>query len=171
MLEIVKQYWSGLNVSHTIPASLDQETLQKPVVFSADWQKLIDVDASGIVFTINVVTNQTDEMLIIASWGLWDAPGFETAGRDVLLVNKLSGRLSSGDIGEKRRMAVPTKHGITWLPVQRYRRKCMSLSFVQIGELAVLGNKFENLYGAPVKMIWALSQGDFSIMRIRPILD
>ncbi|MBI3967120.1 MAG: PEP/pyruvate-binding domain-containing protein [Chloroflexi bacterium] len=69
-------------------------------------QQLVPADVSAVVFSANPVTNDRDEVLINASWGLGESVVGGTVTPDAYVVRKHDLAVVSRQIADKRRMTV-----------------------------------------------------------------
>ena len=64
-------------------------------------QQQVASDVSGVVFSVNPLTNDYDEILINASWGLGEALVSGDITPDSVVVNKLTGTIIDHRLGDK----------------------------------------------------------------------
>ena len=116
-------------------------------------QQQVPSESSGVVFSLNPLTNDYDEILINASWGLGEALVSGDITPDSVVVSKVT-----GDIVEHR---IGNKGG------DRAEEAC--LDQVQIGELSAEVKRIEELFDTPVDVEWAFSGGRLHVLQARPI--
>ena len=121
------------------------------------------------MFTANPVTGARDEIVINASWGLGEAIVGGLVVPDNILVDKTTGKLKLLTIADKIMMTVRTKYGTQEQAVPAEKRKIRTLSDTRAAELASLGAKIEQYYGAPQDIEWCFADGHFYIVQVRPI--
>ena len=88
---------------------------------------------------------------------------------DNLLVDKATGKTKGLVIADKTMMTVRTETGTEERPVPTEKRKRRTLSDARLAELAGLGIKIEQYYGAPQDIEWCFAGGQFYIVQVRPI--
>ncbi len=121
------------------------------------------------MFTANPLTGARDQVMINAAWGLGEAIVGGQVTPDTVVVEKGSGAITAQEIAEKDVMTVQTQSGTHEEPVPADRRTQAVLSPTQAADLARVGVQIEDLYGQPMDIEWALSDGRFFIVQARPI--
>ena len=116
-------------------------------------QQQVPSESSGVVFSLNPLTNDYDEILINASWGLGEALVSGDITPDSVVVSKVT-----GDIVEHR---IGNKGG------DRAEEACLDQA--QIGELSTEVKRIEELFDTPVGVEWAFSSGRLHVLQARPI--
>ena len=116
-------------------------------------QRQVESEISGVVFSLNPVNNDFDELLINASWGLGEALVSGEITPDTLVVDKVSGDV----IGSRR----GDKGGV------RSDQDCLSPA--QILELKQTVSRIEALYEEPVDVEWSFFKDILYILQARPI--
>ena len=116
-------------------------------------QRQVESEISGVVFSLNPVNNDFDELLINASWGLGEALVSGEITPDTLVVDKVSGDV----IGSRR----GDKGGV------RSDQDCLSPA--QILELKQTVSRIEALYEEPVDVEWSFFKDILYVLQARPI--
>ena len=116
-------------------------------------QQQVASESSGVVFSLNPLTNDYDEILVNASWGLGEALVSGDITPDSVVVSKVTGEIVEHRIGNKGG--------------DRGTEAC--LDQVQIGELAAEVRRIEELFDTPVDVEWAFSGGRLHVLQARPI--
>ena len=116
-------------------------------------QQQVPSESSGVVFSLNPLTNDYDEILINASWGLGEALVSGDITPDSVVVSKVTGDIVEHRIGDKGG--------------DRAEEAC--LDQVQIGELSAEVKRIEELFDTPVDVEWAFSGGRLHVLQARPI--
>src|SRR5512144_2309725 len=92
LLNAVKNCWASLwtarAIAYRIKNNIDPSTVALAVVV----QKLVNAEASGILFTANPINGRRDEMVINAAWGIGEAIVGGLVTPDTLTVAKPTGR-------------------------------------------------------------------------------
>jgi len=116
-------------------------------------QQQVPSESSGVVFSLNPLTNDYDEILINASWGLGEALVSGDITPDSVVVSKVTGDIVEHRIGDKG--------------ADRAEEACLDQA--QIGELSTEVKRIEELFGTPVDVEWAFSGGRLHVLQARPI--
>lgn len=131
-------------------------------------QQQIDSEVSGVGFSINALTNDHDEMLVNASWGLGDVIVDGRVMPDQFVLDRASSRVLRSSIGSKR-----TASGLARGGGIQERDGCRSdeacLSPVQLDALAATLVRIATLFGRPVDVEFAFAAGTLHILQARPV--
>jgi pyruvate,water dikinase len=169
LLEAVKGCWASLWTARTMAYRARQGIEPASVSLAVVVQRMVEADASGILFTADPVSGLRDRTVISAAWGLGEAVVGGRVTPDTLVVDKASGSVISRETADKEVMTVFTEDGSADEPVPESRRREPVLGDEEAAELARYGARIEELYGAPQDIEWALSGGEFFILQARPI--
>ncbi|MBO8128652.1 MAG: phosphoenolpyruvate synthase [Peptococcaceae bacterium] len=148
------------------------------VYLSAVVQKLINAARSGVVFTVNPISQNRSELMINASWGLGEAVVSGAVTPDEYIVNKRDWTILERTVNDKTFMIVNDTNqgeGTLKVPVAEYlgpeyvSRSCLEEE--EILELARLCVALEEHYGHPqdIEWAWDAQDGLFYILQARPI--
>lgn len=129
------------------------------------------------MFTANPVTNDPEQMMINASWGLGEAVVSGLVTPDEYLVDKNTLSIVDQNIAEKTVMIVdcPDGSGTRNVPVadqlgpDMIRAQCLTAA--EIMQLVQYGRKIEDLYGCYQDIEWGYDQdtGRLYILQARPV--
>ena len=117
-------------------------------------QQQIASEVAGVGFSLNPLTNDYDEAVIDANWGLGESVVAGLASPDHFVVDKVSGELVEKTLGAKQVSIWLDPGGGT---VQRDGRHTedQGLTEAQLGELTRMLCRIEELYGRPIDIEWA----------------
>ena len=116
-------------------------------------QELVDAEVAGVAFSLNPLTNDFDEVLVNASWGLGEALVQGEITPDATVVDAVTGEIVEQRLGDKGG--------------DRPNEACLDGDRVR--ELADTVKRIEALYGEPVDVEWAVADGTLRILQARPI--
>lgn len=136
-------------------------------------QTMVQSERSGVMFTVNPVTNDTGQLVIEAAYGLGEAVVSSLVTPDTYIVDKASLAVVDCNIAEQERELVrgAGEGGETnvWREVEPARGSAQKLSDAEIAELARLGLLVEAHYGRPQDIEWAMAGGNTYILQARPV--
>ena len=148
-------------------------------------QKMIQSEVSGIAFTVHPVTEDRNQLIIEAGWGLGEAIVSGQITPDSYVVEKDPRRIIDTTVASQERGIFRSSSvipGVTrdpeskeeasaneWREIAENKREKQKLSEMQILELAELIIKIEKHYGFPCDIEWAFVGGKFYITQSRPI--
>ena len=133
-------------------------------------QEMINAESSGVLYTINPVTGNSDEMIIDACWGLGEGASSGKAETDNYIINKIS-RSIQENIVDKAIMIIPnqtTGIGTSEVIVDNEKSKMSVLNKRQIRELIKLGLDIDEKIGPKQVIEWAWYQNRPYILQIHP---
>ena len=131
-------------------------------------QQQIDSEVSGVGFSLNPLTNDYDEAVIDANWGLGESVVAGLASPDHFVVDKVSAKLVEKKLGAKQVSIWLGRDGGT-VEREGYRGADLTLSEAQRGELLDVLCRIEELYGHPTDIEWAYADGHLHVLQARPI--
>jgi len=132
-------------------------------------QKMVQSDVSGIMFTINPVTNNKKELVIEAGWGLGETIVQGEITPDHYLVSKENLRITKRKVVAQSMQMTKAKNGKVMTKVPKDLQKIQKLNSLQIIELAKIGIKIQEHYFHPQDIEWAMEKGVLYIVQTRPV--
>lgn len=140
------------------------------VGLSVPVQNLVAGDQSGIMFTVDPVSQNADQISIEAGYGLGETVVLGAITPDRYLVDKKSLKIISKEINEQTwQIITDINGGDKHVSVPPADRKKQKITDAEIIELAKLGIKIEQHYGKPQDTEWAISKGKIMFVQSRPI--
>ncbi|PZG22520.1 PEP/pyruvate-binding domain-containing protein [Nonomuraea aridisoli] len=166
VVEAVRRCWASLwtdrAVAYRESNGIDHASVSLAVVL----QVMVDASVAGVMFTANPVTGRRREIVIDASPGLGEAVVSGAVNPDRFVV--FDGRILERRAGDKRVAVRPLPAGGTERVETAVSGLCLTDG--QVRELAALGARVEEHYGAPQDTEWALDRdGRFLLTQARPI--
>ncbi len=179
VLERVKQCWSSLFTPRAIFYRHEKNLIDHYVSVAVVVQKMIQSEISGIAFTVHPVTEDTDQMIIEAGFGLGEAIVSGQVTPDSYIISKSEMSILDINIGEQGRMLVRktgNKKGEEdeenksnhWIALNKKGAQ-QKLSGKEIMKAAQLFVHIEKHYGFPCDIEWAMEGEKFYITQSRPI--
>lgn len=174
----VKRCWASLWTARATFYRAKQGFDHSRVYLSAVVQKMVNSETSGVMFTANPVTNDRNEIMINASWGLGEAVVSGAVTPDEYIVEKGTWKIKEKVIAKKEIMIIrnpETGKGTVKVPVAEYLGseyvEKQALTDEQIIEVAKIGAKIEEHYGWPQDIEWAYDKDDgkLYIVQSRPV--
>jgi len=135
-------------------------------------QKMVESEISGVLFTLNVMTNNDNEMLINSTWGLRETIVDNKINPDMIIINKENYNISNIVIGEKKKRSIRNPEGTPatlLIENELESRNICSLNKIQLFQLCELGKKIENVFQCPQDIEWAIENEKIYILQTRPI--
>ncbi len=131
-------------------------------------QQQIDSEIAGVGFSLNPLTNDYDEAVIDANWGLGESVVAGLASPDQFIVDKIDRQVVDKKLGAKQVSIWLGPDGGT-IERHGYRAEEFTLNNAQLGELTDALCRIEELYEKPIDIEWAFAGGQLYILQARPI--
>jgi len=177
LLNHIRKCWASLWTARAIYYRQNQNFNHFEVALSVVVQKMVNSEKSGVMFTANPVTNDPNQMMINASWGLGEAVVSGAVTPDEYILDKTTKEIVERHIAEKTVMVVKKDIGVgtTEIDVKDYlgyeyiNRQC--LTDEEIMTLFDYGMKIESLYGSHQDIEWGFDRDTkkLYILQARPI--
>jgi len=185
VVERVRTCWSSLFTPRAIFYRHEKNLIDHYVSVAVVVQKMIQSEISGIVFTVHPVTEDHDQMIIEAEYGLGEAIVSGQITPDSYVVSKSEMSIVDVYVGSQTRKLVKSRptadqhragkrkskdddFSNEWVEVGKEGEK-QKLTGKQIIEVATICKKIEEHYGFPCDIEWAMGGGKIYITQSRPI--
>jgi len=137
-------------------------------------QKMIQSQASGVMFTLEPVTSDSDKIVIEAVFGLGEAIVSGEITPDLYVVDKDSLKIITRKTVDQESQLIknPTagaKETNIWAPLPAPTQSQQKLTDSEIIKLAWLGKQIENHYRFPQDIEWAKEDNKIYILQTRPV--
>lgn len=170
--------WTQRAISYRARHGIHPQSVSMGVVV----QEMVHARSAGVLFTMNPVNGERNEMLFSSGWGLGEPIVNGTMTPDTFVVNKNNRKILSQKIVDKRTQVVPARQGVRPEPVPVLDQKRPSISTEELETLTKWGLLIERMYGAPVDVEWVVRKetmidpGDqrdhtIEIVQVRPITN
>ena len=169
LLENIQRCWASINSPRAQAYSKKHSVVKLSMAVVV--QEMIQSVVSGVVFTVHPVTQDPNQMIIEAGWGLGEAIVSGSITPDSYVADKRDWQIIESTVSAQEKQlvyaSVSRKNKWSEIPPQQQIRQ--KLSQDQIIELAKLCSKIERHYGFPCDIEWARAGGKFYITQSRPI--
>ncbi len=168
LLYAVKKCWASLYTARAIYYRIKNNFPHEKVLIAVIIQKQIHSDKSGVIFTVNPLNNNENEILIEAGFGLGDAVVSGSIIPDQYILDKGDLRLKEKETGKqewKLEFDFNTKETVK-KKIDVKRRILEEYEIKNLGELA---RKIEQHYKKPQDIEYAIEGNKVYIVQSRPI--
>ncbi len=181
LLANVKKCWSSLFTPRAIFYRKEKDLHKTEVSVAVVVQEMVESEISGICFTVHPVTQDKEQMIIEAGWGLGEAVVSGSITPDSYVIEKIKNQKSKIKIidefeildinisEQKKQLVRCFKKGVKWITVPKNRQEAQKLSGDKIIELAKICASIEKHYRKPQDIEWAYKNNKFYITQSRPI--
>lgn len=179
LLENVRKCWSSLFTPRAIFYRFEKDLHGTQISVAVVVQKMIQSEISGIAFSVHPITEDPNQLIIEAGFGLGEAIVSGSITPDSYVVEKSPRKVIDINVSTQTRglFGLPNG-GNEWKEILEPKASSQVLNELQILELADLIVKIENHYGFPCDIEWAYArpdsragrdEGKFYIVQSRPI--
>ncbi len=175
VVKAVQDCWASLFEDRAVFYRAQKGFDHLQVAIAVPVQRMVQSHRSGVIFTLEPVTGQTNRIVIEAVYGLGEAIVAGAVTPDSYVVEKATLRILEKQVSPQERRLVldPTvsghRHRNRWEEVPPQERERQKLSDEEIRTLASIARTIEEHYGSPQDIEWAEEDGHFYIVQTRPV--
>lgn len=165
VVKSVQKCWASLFESRAIFYRSDRGFSHFKIGIAVPVQLMVQSDVSGVMFTVNPLTNNREEISIEAAWGLGQPVVSGEVIPDQYLVDKKTEKITFRSLSKQ-----------TWqmtlagnIAVSRDHQEVQKLSDTKIKELAEIGAHIEKHYNHPQDIEWGMEDKRLYIVQSRPV--
>ena len=164
----IRHCYASLWGERAVRYRFNQGYAQSAVAIAVVIQEMVESEKAGVLFTVNPVTQNKDEMQINASYGLGESVVSGRVTADSYIVNK-SGDVLEVTIGTKETQIVYADKNTKEESVSEEKRTARALNDTEIAALVRAALKIEKHYGMPMDIEWAIQKNEIYILQARAI--
>lgn len=170
LLQNVKKCWASLYTPRAIFYRFEKNLHKDHISVAVVVQKMVQSEISGIAFSVHPVTEDHNQLIIEAGYGLGEAIVSGQITPDAYVVEKEPRNILDVNIADQERGLYRAAQGNNaWKEIPHALREKQKLTGQQILALADLVVAIENHYGHPQDIEWAVEKNKFYITQSRPI--
>ena len=160
LIDKVRKCWSSLFTPRAIFYRTEKGFPHEKVFISVGVQKMVNSRAAGVMFTINPVTGNRDEIVIEGNFGLGETVVSGAVNPDDFVVDKNSMLIKERRISRKtvKYIRDPKTGKTIHIDIPEAEQKAVCISDQEINKLAELAKRIEKHYGKPMDIEWAIDQ-------------
>jgi len=170
LLENVKKCWASLFTPRAIFYRFEKDLHKQKISVAVVVQKMVESKKSGIAFSVHPVTQDRNQLIIEAGFGLGEAIVSGQITPDSYVVEKRPRRIIDKNVQIQAKGLYRAENGGNeWRDIFKKQGGKQVLSDGEILELSEIILKIENHYNFPCDIEWAFENGKFYIVQSRPI--
>ncbi len=161
----VQECWASLFEARAIFYRSTNHYSHLKVGIAVPVQLMVQSEFSGIMFTVNPLTNNTDEVSIETAFGLGQPVVSGEVTPDQYIVNKKTGKIVSTYVSKQ-----------TWqmtlegnMPISKKYQEVQKIPNKMVVEVARMGMRIEEHYGRPQDIEYGIQGGKLYIVQSRPV--
>ncbi len=161
----VQKCWASLFEPRAIFYRTDMGFSHLDVGIAVPIQLMVQSTISGIMFTVNPLSNDEGEVSIEAAYGLGQPVVSGELTPDQFIYNKTSKKITYKYISDQTwQLTLAGK-----VPVSKAHRNKQKMQDKDVKELAEIGIHIEKHYGKPQDIEWGMEGGKLYIVQSRPV--
>ena len=160
LIDKVVKCWSSLFTPRAIFYRNEKGFPHEKVFISVGVQKMVNSGCAGVMFTINPVTGNRDEIVIEGNYGLGETVVSGVVNPDDFVIDKATVTIKERRISRKTVEYIrdPKTGKTVHLDVPEDKQKITCINDREILALAELAKRIEKHYGKPMDIEWAIDQ-------------
>ena len=169
LIQAVRQSWASLFTPRAIFYRTQKKFDHFKVGLATPVQLMVQSDVSGVMFTVDPITNDKTTLVIEAIWGLGELIVQGSVTPDHYKISKTDLAILHKVVTPQDKQLIKRRDKNQLTPVPKSRQKLPKLSDTQIIHLAEFGIKLHQHYFFPQDIEWALQDKKLYILQTRPI--
>lgn len=170
LLDKVKHCWASLFTPRAIFYRFEKMLHSTKISVAVVVQKMIESEVSGIAFSVHPVTEDHNQLIIEAGFGLGEAIVSGSVTPNSYVVEKIPRRIIDINVSTQERGLYRVQSGGNeWKEITEPKASSQVLDEKRILDLSEIILNIENHYGFPCDIEWAYEAGKFYIVQSRPI--
>ncbi len=170
LLVAIRDCWASLFTARAIFYRAQNNIPNEKVKICVIVQKMVQSEVSGVMFTIDPVSNDKDRIIVEAVWGLGEMMVQGSVVPDHYVVQKDTFAILSKEISDQSIQLIRKKGQTVEAEVPKFLRSRQKLTDAQVVKLAKIGAKLQEHYYFPQDIEWARDESDeLFIVQTRPV--
>lgn len=169
LIQNIKKCWLSIKSDRAISYAKEQDISDDKLLVAVVVQKMVSSEVSGVMFSVNPITKDSDEVMIEASLGLGEMIVQGNVIPDNFIVDKNTLKIKQKTIELKESMMIFKEGTNEIIDIPKEKQNIQCIDDKNIEDLAKLGIKIENHYGFPCDIEWAKEGNSIYIVQSRPL--
>lgn len=169
LLEAVRDCWASLFTARAVFYRAENKIKTSQVKISVIVQEMVQSEVSGVMFSIDPVTNDKESIIVEAVWGLGEMIVQGAVVPDSYKVQKDTYFILSKEISDQKVQLIRKGEKTEERPVPEKIINKQKITDDEIIKLAKLAQKLQEHYYFPQDIEWAKQDGKLYITQTRPI--
>lgn len=166
----VKECWASLFTPRSIFYRVENKIKHEDVKIAVIVMKMVESEVSGVMFSIDPVTNNKERIIIESVWGLGEMIVQGAVVPDTYVVQKDTFDILSKEISDQSIQLIRMKNGENKkVEVSEKIRDKQKITDEDIITLAKISDKLQEHYYFPQDTEWAKEKGKLYIVQTRPV--
>ena len=162
----VQRCWASLFTPRAIFYRFEKNLHKEKISVAVVVQKMVQSESAGVAFSVHPVTQDRNQMIIEAGWGLGEAVVSGQITPDSYVIDKRDWTLLDVNVSEQEKELVKKgKEGSAWMAIRAARKNRQRLAGKEITELAERVVHIEKMNGFPCNIEWAREKKKFTSLK------
>ena len=168
LVQAVKACWQSVFSAHAASYAQQQNISLDAFPMGVLVQQMVEPDVSGVIFSMNPITESKDELIINASYGLGEAVVSGMVTPDTFIVHKETKAIER-DLGLKEMKIIGTDDGLVEITLTEEESDVFCLRDEAVLQLADMTVLLEAFYQYPVDIEFAVKNEQVYVLQSRPV--
>ena len=168
VLDKIRDCYASLWGNRAVIYRANQNYNQLFVEIAVVIQEMVESEKAGVLFTLNPINNNTDEMQINSSYGLGESVVSGRVNADSYIVDKF-GNIKYINIGSKQTKIIYDKNSNREVEVSKELREKASLNENEVIKLVKVAKALKEHYRQDMDIEWAIKEGEVYILQARAV--
>lgn len=170
LLENVKKCWASLFTPRAIFYRFQKNVHKQKIAVAVVVQKMVESEKSGVAFSVHPVTQDRNQLIIEAGFGLGEAIVLGHITPDAYVIEKQPRSIIDKNVQiQTKALYRAARGGNEWRSISKECGEKQVLGDNEILELSEMITRIEDFFGFPCDIEWAVEKGSFSFLQSRPI--
>ncbi|MBF8267035.1 MAG: ppsA [Dehalococcoidia bacterium] len=176
VVRAVQECWASLFEPRAIFYRWEQGFDHLKVGIAVVVQRMVQSQTSGVLFTVDPISNNPRRITIEAVLGLGEAivsgaitPDYYVVDKENVDIVERKPALQTRMLVRNPKIALDSEDANVWVDVAQRKQGSQKLTNDQIVALAHMAKRIEKLYDSPQDIEWAQEDGNLYIVQSRPI--
>ncbi|MDD4937647.1 MAG: phosphoenolpyruvate synthase [Candidatus Shapirobacteria bacterium] len=169
VLNRIRDCWASLFTPRSIFYQVKKHYDHFKIGVAVPVQKLINSEISGIMFTVNPVTNEKNQIIVETIWGLGEYIVQGKITPDQYIIDKNTWKIISENHVSQNVQLIKSQNETKEVIVPKSKQKKSKINSQMAIKIAKIGQKLNNHYGKPQDIEFAIDRGKLYIVQTRPI--
>jgi len=169
LVKAVRLCWASLFEPRAIYYRAVNKFDDMKVGIAVPVQKMVQSEKSGIMFTIDPISNDKDKIIIEGGWGLGEAIVSGSVTPDRYVVSKDDLKIIKKEINKQDWKIAKVGRVDKHITVPKKEQKVQKISDEEVQEIAKYGKEIEEHYKFPQDIEWAIEDGRIYFVQSRPV--
>lgn len=169
LLEKIKEAWASLFTARAVFYRATNKFDHFKVGIAVPVQLMVESDTSGVMFTIDPVTNDKKKIIVEGILGLGEMIVQGSVTPDHFEIDKKSLEILNKNVHTQDKIMERRGGKTTVKPLSKARGSKQKISDKEAVEIAKIGKQLERHYFFPQDVEWAIDKGTVYIVQTRPV--